>query len=76
MNLYLLETNKLGDYYLIAKSPNEAKEKLEVDLNKANYGFSDGREVIVITLLAKEIGEFPDGKPNFSSKNRLLLCNT
>lgn len=76
MNLYLLETNKLGDYYLIAKSPNDAKEKLEGDLNKADYGFSDDREVKVITLLAKELGEFPEGKPNFSSNNRLLFAKT
>lgn len=74
MTLFILETNKLGSYYVIAESPNDAKAKLEKELNEADYGFSDDREVKVITLLAKELGEFPDGKPNFSSKNRLLFA--
>lgn len=76
MNLYILETNKMGNFYVIAKTPNDAKEKLEGDLNKANYGLSDSREVRVITLLAKEIGNFPVDIPNFSSKNKLLFLSS
>lgn len=76
MNLYLLETQKLGDFYLIAKTPNDAKDKLEGDLDKADYGFSDDRKVKVITLLAEELGEFPEGTPNFSSKNKLLFTKS
>ncbi len=70
--LYLL-TCGTGDYYVLAKSPNDAKEFLELALEVAEYDFSKNREVTNIKLLAKEIGEFPKDKPRFSEDGDLIL---
>lgn len=72
MNLYLL-TNKLRDWYVLSTSPTHAQEKLVALLNKADYGFKSDRKVTNIQLLAESLGEFPEGKPNFSSGNTLIL---
>jgi len=72
MNLYTCNTKKFS-YYVLANDPNEARDKVETMLNIADYGFRDEREVNVINLIAKEITEFPVGKPNFSSGNKLIL---
>lgn len=74
-NLYLVKTKKLGDYYVIAKNPTDAQEKVEGDLTKSDYGFSKDREVEIIQLLAKEVLDFPKDKPNFSSGNNLLFAD-
>jgi len=76
MKLYLLSTQGLGDFYLVAKSPNDAEAKLKGLLDLADYGFSDKRKVDNIKLLAEELGEFPEAKPFFSSGNRLILPST
>ena len=75
-NLYLLTTNGLGEFYLVAENPNDAKEKLELELNKSDYGFSGKRKVENIKILASEIKvDHNDGdKLNFSSDDRLLIC--
>lgn len=73
-NLYLVKTKKLGDYYVIADNPTDAQQKVEGDLTKSAYGFTQDREVEVIQLLAKELQDFPEGKPNFSSGNNLLFA--
>lgn len=74
MNLYLLTTVNLGDFYLIASNPLDAQEKLEGELSKANYGFSDDRKVNNIKLIAEQIGfSYNSDKLNFSSKNKLIL---
>lgn len=75
MNLYLLKTKGLGEFYLIAKTPNDAQNKLESDLEKSDYGFYKDREVEVITLLSKKMKDFPEGKPNFSSSHKLLFAD-
>ena len=71
--LYLLSTEELGDFYLVAKTPNDAEDKLKELLNKADYGFTRNRKVINIRLLAEELYNFPENKPNFSSGNKLIL---
>lgn len=71
--LYLLSTQGLGDFYLVAETPNDAEDKLKVLLNKSDYGISDKRKVNNIKLLAEELYNFPENKPNFSSGNRLIL---
>lgn len=71
-NLYLL-TCGAGNYYVLAESPNNAKQLLEDALDKANYDFSSNRKVTNIKLLAEVIQEFPKGKPNFSRDFDLLL---
>ena len=76
MKLYLLTTNGLGDFYVIAENSNDAEVRLNGLLNKADYGFSGGRTVRNINILAEEIKEFPKGKPNFSSEQRLILPNS
>lgn len=76
MKLYLLTTSGLGDFYLVAKSPNDAESKLSTLLDKADYGFREKRKVENIRLLSEEVGEFPAGRPNFSSGNRLVLETT
>jgi transcription elongation factor GreA-like protein len=71
--LYLLSTQGLGDFYLVANSPNDAEDKLKLLLNKSDYGISEKRKVINIKLLAEELYNFPETKPNFSSGNTLIL---
>ncbi len=76
MKLYILTTSGLGDFYLVAKSPNDAESKLKILLDKADYGIREKRKVENIRLLTEELGEFPTGRPNFSSGNRLVLETT
>lgn len=73
-NLYLLKTKNLGEYYVIADHPTEAQKKLEGDLKKAGYGFDKEREVQSIQILAKELQDFPENMPNFSSGCTLLFA--
>ena len=76
MKLYLLTTNGCGDYYVVAKNSNDAEVKLNGLLNKADHGFLGDRTVRNINILAEEIKEFPKGKPNFCSEQRLILPNS
>ena len=71
-NLYLV-TCKTGSFYVLAVTPNDAKSLLEISLDKADYDFSKHREVTEIKMLAKEITEFPKGKPNFCGDHDLIL---
>ena len=72
-NLYLLKTKNLGEFYVIAEHPTEAQKKLEGDLVKGSYGYTNDREVQSIQLIAKELQDFPEGQPNFSSGCNLLF---
>ena len=75
MKLYLLTTQKLGDFYVVASDPTRAETMLILMLNKADYGFSDDRKVVNIKNLATEIHNFPDDKPFFSDKSNLIIIN-
>jgi hypothetical protein len=72
MNLYYVKTRKYS-HYVLAEHPTQAQEKLEELLRIADHGFYDDRKVIEIKLIAIELTEFPEGKPNFSSRNNLIL---
>lgn len=72
MNLYYVQTRKF-QHYVLAEHPTQAQEKLEELLKVADYGFYDDRKVTEIKLIARELTEFPEGKPNFSSGNNLIL---
>jgi len=72
MNLYLVSTENLGDYYIVAAHPTAAEGTLIDLLNKADYGFQDYRKVINIKLLAELLPDL-NGKPFFSSGKRLIL---
>lgn len=76
MQLYRIETKGLGDFYVVEKSPNDAIAMLESLLGMADYGFYGDRKILSIKILADEVNEFPEGKPNFSSKNNLILSTT
>ena len=73
MNLYLISTKELGDFYVLSEDPTKAAEQLNEALNKADYGFRSQRKIVSIKILANEIYDFPEGKPLFSTGNRLLL---
>ena len=45
MKLFLLTTTGLGDFYLIADTPNDAENALINYLNKADYGFNNLRSL-------------------------------
>ena len=75
MNLYLLSTKRLGDFYVLAESPNDAEFKLSESLSLADYGFDAYRKVDNIKLVAEEIMEFPKGRPNFASGKKLIISN-
>lgn len=72
MNLYLLTTRGLGEFYMVANDPTEAEGRLQELLARADYGIRDKRQVINIQWLATEIGTFRE-KPFFSSGNKLIL---
>ena len=63
-NLYKVQ-NKLGTFYIVAHSFDEAVQILTARLDKADYGFSDYRKVSSIELLAAE---------HFFADKRAFLC--
>jgi len=70
MKLYQL-TNGIGTYWVVAEHPTEAQEKLESNLNKADYGFGKDRVTKTITLIAENIEFDSNGNPRFT--NRFLI---
>lgn len=52
MKLYRLE-NSFGSYYVIAEHPTKAEDKLKEYLDKADYGYYDGRKVIKMEVMAE-----------------------
>ena len=69
-NLYKVQ-NKLGTFYIVAHSFDEAVQILTARLDKADYGFSDYRKVSSIELLAAE--HFFAGKQDFDADGGNLL---
>jgi hypothetical protein len=71
--LYKL-TNGIGNYYVVAPDPTSAVKKLEDKLNEASFGWSGNRIVHTIAVVAKEIENRLDGKPeSFRADNNLIL---
>jgi hypothetical protein len=73
MELYLVSTVGLGDFYIVEKCPTSAAAKLGELLSKSDHGISDKRIVTNIKILGKELYNFPENKPNFSSGYTLIL---
>ena len=63
--LYLLTTEGLGDYYVIAENVLEAEICLSDLFKQANYGFESKRQVINIKIIATELKNDVDGRPFF-----------
>jgi hypothetical protein len=73
MKLFLLTTDGLGDYYIIAETPNDAEKLLKTQLNEAGYGFSSYRIVRNIKILTNEIKIGFNDKLNFNNDNRMII---
>ena len=73
MQLFLLTTEGLGDYYIIAETPNDAEKLLDTQLNEADYGFSSNRIVRNIKILTSEIKIGFNDKLNFNDNNRMII---
>ena len=73
MKLFLLTTEGLGDYYIIAETPNDAEKLLGTQLNEADYGFSSNRIVRNIKILTSEIKIGFNDKLNFNDNNRMII---
>jgi hypothetical protein len=78
MKLYKLRLKefRLGEYYVIAENELIAREILENEFAKCDYGlFSDDRKVVNIELIAREIiKDYRDEtKLNFSNNDRLII---
>jgi len=52
--LYLLTTEKLGQWYAIADDPTEAEKCLLKIFDDQDYGFKNDRKVKVIECIAEE----------------------
>lgn len=62
MKLYKIE-NRIGIYWVVANDPTEAENKLLKILNQYDYGFSNDRKIITITVIAEQItDQFLTGK--------------
>ena len=73
MELFLLTTEGLGNFYIVENDPTSARTRLTELLIKSDYGLSKDRKIINIEILASEISNFPKNKPNFSSGDRLII---
>ena len=69
-NLYRIQ-NKIGEFYIVARSFNEAADELIARLRKANYGFFQDRNVPSIDYLATE--HFHNDKQSFSDREANLI---
>ena len=75
MNLYLLETKSYNQqYYVVAEHPTQAQEYLKKMLDIAGYDYTDNRNAIKISFMAKLVTEKDwNGKPNFNKGSNLLI---
>lgn len=69
-NLYRIQ-NKIGEFYIVARSFDEAADELIARLRKANYGFFLDRNVPIIQYLAAE--HFNNDKQSFSDREANLI---
>ena len=74
-NLYLVTTNGLGDYHVLANDPTEAQNVLKRILDEQSYGTDDARRITNIKWLAEAFGKSlqDDAKPFLSDKSKRLL---
>lgn len=69
-NLYRIQ-NKIGEFYIVARSFDEAADELIARLRNANYGFFQDRNVPSIDYLATE--HFNNDKQSFSDREANLI---
>lgn len=66
-------TNRLGTFYVVAKSFDAAAEALKSRLDKADYGFYQHREAQTIDQIATE--HFFNGSQQFDqNKDNLIIA--
>ena len=71
LKLYRI-TNRLGTFYVVAKSFDEAANALLERLDKADYGFLSYREVPSVEHIASQ-HFFPEDKQSFSNDEANLI---
>jgi hypothetical protein len=69
-NLYRIQ-NKIGEFYIVARSFDEAADELKDRLRKADYGFFQDRNVPGIEYLAAE--HFHHDKQSFCDREANLI---
>lgn len=72
-NLYLVTVRRGRSCYVLATDPTAAQKEVESLLNKADWYFSHDREVIEIKLLAPELGEYSNGRPDFGDNMNCFI---
>ena len=74
-NLYLLSTEGLGQFHVIANDPTEAQNALTKIFNDQDYGFKKDRRITNIEWLAESFKpDYRDAKkPFLSDKGTKLL---
>lgn len=66
-NLYRITTYRLGDFYVVARSFDDAAMALTKRLGDADYGFSDYRRITCVECVAVEEWSYSDNsKQRFS----------
>ena len=73
MNLYLLTTRGLGEFYCVANDPTQAETMLTRLLDRANYGVFTKRRVVNIQWLSQSKADVSAELPMFSHKESNLL---
>ena len=73
--LYEITVKKGRTFYVIAESPNEARDEVHRLLDKAEWWFSDDRKVINIKMIAEEYHCFPENHPVFGENENLIIVN-
>ena len=66
INLYLVHTRGIGDFYVVATSFDGASNAVEDTLHDLDYGYSDARDVISIELI--RTSHVFNGKPFLSGE--------
>ena len=54
MNLYIVTTEGLGDFYVVSESFDNAASRLKTELDKFDYGYSNDRKIISVRLFKTE----------------------
>ncbi len=64
--LFIVETRRLGSFYVVCGSWNEAASVVKKALDDQNYGYSGDREVKNVSIIREEHFFGSDGKRFFS----------
>ena len=69
INLYLVHTRGIGDFYVVATSFDGARDVVEDTLHSQDYGYTDARDVLSIDLI--RTSHIYNGKPFLSGKDSI-----